>query len=65
MVLVKCFGIVLAAVETGQEVLCETDQGLNGDQDVCDQAENRVRRDKMSAAVVNLVVLDDDEACNG
>lgn len=65
VVLVQSFGIVFTTIESRQPELCEADECLNGHQDVDDQAQDGMRRDKVDAAMADLVVLDDDKPCDG
>ena len=44
------------------EVLRDTDNGLQGRQDVCDQAKDGVRRLEVRSVVADLVVFDHDQA---
>lgn len=65
MPLVQLLGVVLAAVESGREVLRQTHHRLDQDQDVSYQAEDRVGRDEVGAVVGDFVVFDDYEAGDG
>ena len=65
MVLVERFRVVLASVEPGQEELCQAHHGLRPDKDIRDEAQYGVRRLEVLPAVADLVVLDDDQPCDG
>ena len=43
----------------------DADHSLQSREDVCDQAENGVRRHKVCAVVADFVVLDHDQSSNG
>lgn len=61
MIFVQTLSLVDAPVQARREVLCKADEGLKDEEDVCDQTQNCVWRLEMSAVVIKLVVLDDDE----
>lgn len=65
VVLVQLLRILLAAVDLRHKVLRHADKGLDGDQDVGEQAKDGVGRLEVYAFVRDLVVLDDDEAGDG
>jgi hypothetical protein len=65
VVLVQLLRILHPAVQRGHKVLRDADDRLDEDQDVGDEAEDGVRRDKVRAAVADLVVFDHDEAGEG
>lgn len=60
VVLVQRLGVIDAAVQLWGIVLCEPNESLNGEKDVCDQTEDGVCRYKVGAIVGDFVVLDDD-----
>jgi hypothetical protein len=65
VVLVQLLRILHPAVQRGHKVLRDADDRLDEDQDVGDEAEDGVRRDKVRAAVADLVVFDHDQAGEG
>jgi hypothetical protein len=65
VVLVQLLRILHPAVQRGHKVLSNADDRLDQDQDVGDEAEDGVRRDKVRAAVADLVVFDHDQAGEG
>jgi len=65
VVLVQLLCILDAAVQRGHKVLGDANNRLDEHQDVGDEAEDGVRRDKVRAAVGDLVVLDHDQAGEG
>ncbi len=62
VVLVDRLGVVHASEHAGQVVLRDADEGLQEEEDVGDEAEDGVRGLEVQAVVVDLVILDDDEA---
>ena len=62
MVLVQLLRILHPAVQRRHKVLSDPDDGLDEDEDVCDEPEDGVRGHEVRAAVADLVVLDYDEA---
>lgn len=61
MVLVQALCIVHATIQVGGKIHGDADDCLQGDKDVRDQTKDGVGRHKVGAAMVELVVLDNDE----
>lgn len=65
MVFVQRLGILLPAVDCGCKVLSDANDRLQQDEDVCDKTEDGVRGLEVGAAMVDLVVFNDDETGDG
>lgn len=62
VVFVKRLRVIHAAIKLRHIILRETNQSLDSKQDVCNQAQDRMRRLEMRAIMRELVIFDDDEA---
>lgn len=65
MILVKLLGVVHTAVELRDKVLRDTDHRLQRCEDVCEQAQDGMRRLEVCSIVADLVVLDHDQSGDG
>lgn len=61
MVFVDCLGFGFAAVKRWNEVLCESDDRLNEEEDVSDKTKDGVWGAEMLAVMCEFVVFDDNE----
>jgi hypothetical protein len=64
MVLINGLGVVDATEHGRDIILCNTNQGLDDQQSVGDEAENGVRGRKVGAVVIEFVVFNNDETRN-
>ena len=65
MVLVQLLCIVLSARQSWQEILRDTNESLDDEEDVGYKTKDGVRRLEVNAVVSDLVVFDDDQTGDG